>query len=106
MVLPVRLLPAFGSEGAQTRALVSGDERLQVDGQKANARDLRKLLSEYVDLSSSELAAVDVEPVVKEVTVANDKREAAVVGIMRIPVPQEFFVNRFRQFPEADRGLR
>jgi hypothetical protein len=58
--------------------------------------DLRTYLEKNLRFSKREIGAINTDVVVKQVYTAEKAREIAIAGIVRINIPEEFFVEQFR----------
>jgi len=59
--------------------------------------DLLVYLEKNLGFSKQEISKIDTNVAVKQVSTSEEKREIAVVGIVHITVPEDFFVTQFRQ---------
>ena len=65
-------------------------------GAQGKTGDLKVFLEKTIGMSKGECVAIDKEVVVKQLDPEGTKREMAVFGIVRIAVPKELFLAKFR----------
>jgi hypothetical protein len=65
-------------------------------GAQERTNDLQTFLQDNVGMSAREYGAIDTKVVVKRIDPTGTKREMAVFGIVRISIPEDFFLQQFR----------